>query len=610
MKCPNCGTERNDTEAICNVCGTRLDDLGIGQKDGAVLGSEEAASQVTCSHSDASENSVPPTERTPDISAVADPRPYIPADPPTPAPKKTGKVALAVVAAVAVLGAGAFGVSRMMAKDPKEVVIDAFKNVYGEEQTYPMEEIFGFREMAEASYTTSVEAGMTLVLDGCSEIQVDRYKGLGMTLDEKLDRDNQKFSVDLAAIYNHMDLASMNLYYGDDTLMLALPELVDQVFVADLGDGLADRVKNSPTLGPVMEQQGVDVEGLFAYIRDLMETAQSQQSADPYGIQGAWERYREGCKAQENFKAALTVEKAGKGQYQMGGQEVKCSGYQVHISKDSIISFLRTSSDFFLEDEELKEAYLKNLRTGTKLLEFMGTGETLSAEEMQQEAYDSIREQAENMISQLDQGMGDVDMTVFVDKKGRLAALDGTTTLVQEDGTNVPVNFSATLEGGAYLTQNAQASVKLELPEEPLELKLEKTGLYDGKELDSAYRFLCKDVQVRLIGHYTVEGGAYELRGEVAVEGQDQGSLEVRGVVDQLEKGKSIHLDMDAIRLEVSSVPFDLTMSGDYYIGPMSGAVEAPQGETMDVFAATEDDWQAVMMRAFFSLMGIMGQIQ
>ena len=41
----------------------------------------------------------------------------------------------------------------------------------------------------------------------------------------------------------------------------------------------------------------------------------------------------------------------------------------------------------------------------------------------------------------------------------------------------------------------------------------------------------------------------------------------------------------------------------------MTGSVSELQGETMDVFAATEDQWQEVFMRGFFSLMGIMGQL-
>ena len=38
--------------------------------------------------------------------------------------------------------------------------------------------------------------------------------------------------------------------------MLAVPELSAKVFTVDLGEGLADRIKNSPTVGPLLEQNG------------------------------------------------------------------------------------------------------------------------------------------------------------------------------------------------------------------------------------------------------------------------------------------------------------------------------------------------------------------
>lgn len=656
MKCPNCGTETNDMEKVCSVCSTPLEgDTSAGGEEKnqvpadtpaapgaeaaetapaapgtevaetvpAAPGTEVAEASPEALTPEAAETSseapaLEAAEISPEVTdespaaSAPDTRAYIPADPPAGGKKNGGKIAMAAagIAAVAVIGGGVFCITRMLnAKDPKEVVIDAFKNVYSEEQTYPMKEIFGFEELAESSLTGDVEAGLSLVLDSCSEAQVDAYKGLGMELDEKLDRTNSQFSMDLAAIYNSMDLLTLNMYYGNDTLMVAMPELVDQVFVADLGEGLAERVENSPTLGPLMETEEVDVEGLMDYIRELMEKAQSEQTTDPYGIQGAWTRYQEGCKAQEKFKAALTVEKSDKGRYLLDGQEVQCQGYRVHISKDSMIEFLRESSDFFLQDEELKETYLENLRTGTKLLELTGSS-TSSAEELQKEVYDTLSEQAEMLIDRLDQGMQDVDMQVFVDKKGRLAALEGTTNLVQVDETTVPVTFAVNLKGGTYLTQNAWAQVTMDRPLEPVALELEKTGAYDGSHLDSSYRIVCNDVEIHLEGNYTVEGGDYSLSGNVVYEGRDQGSLKIAGVVDQLEKGKSIHLDMDQIRLEITEVPFELTMSGDYYIGPMTGSVSELQGETMDVFAATEDQWQEVFMRAFFSLMGIMGQLE
>ena len=155
----------------------------------------------------------------------------------------------------------------------------------------------------------------------------------------------------------------------------------------------------------------------------------------------------------------------------MDGAQVNCKGYNVTVSKDSMIEFIRQSSDFFLQDETLKADFMRQLETTVKMSELMGgtmsgTG-NMSAEEMQQQSYEEAKNMVDQMIEYLDKALTDVNMTVYVDKKGRLAAVEGSTNLrlddtdVSEEGYRA-VTFSCQLQGGAYLTQNALASITLE----------------------------------------------------------------------------------------------------------------------------------------------------
>ena len=187
----------------------------------------------------------------------------------------------------------------------------------------------------------------------------------------------------------------------------------------------------------------MDVEGMAVYFTELMDEAEKAQTEgrQPFDVEALINRYKEGCKAQENFKAALTVEKAAKGTYTIDGAQVSCKGYNVTVSKDSMIEFLRQSSDFFLQDETLKADFMRQLETTVKMSELMGgtmsgTG-TMSAEEMQQQSYEEAKKLVDQMIEYLDKALTDVNMTVYVDKKGRLAAVEGSTNLYVEN-TDVP----------------------------------------------------------------------------------------------------------------------------------------------------------------------------
>lgn len=137
---------------------------------------------------------------------------------------------------------------------------------------------------------------------------------------------------------------------------------------------------------------------------------------------------------------------------------MNCKGYNVTVSKDSMIEFIRQSSDFFLQDETLKADFMRQLETTVKMSELMGgtmsgTG-NMSAEEMQQQSYEEAKNMVDQMIEYLDKALTDVNMTVYVDKKGRLAAVEGSTNLrlddtdVSEEGYRA-VTFSCQLQGGA-----------------------------------------------------------------------------------------------------------------------------------------------------------------
>ena len=56
------------------------------------------------------------------------------------------------------------------------------------------------------------------------------------------------------------------------------------------------------------------------------------------------------------------------------------------VSKAALIDFLRTSSDFFLQDDALKNQYLRQLELTVKLNGLMGGSVPATAEELQADA--------------------------------------------------------------------------------------------------------------------------------------------------------------------------------------------------------------------------------
>ena len=346
MKCTKCGAEQEADVKFCTQCGAPMEHEDQTPENNGpepadkepASGAEAVKSEEPASGAEAVKTEEPasgaetvkaeePADEAEAVKAeepaaeaenvkTEEPAPAAVTVPEEPQPnKKFIKILAAVIAFAAVIAVAALAYVKMTTKDPKQVVIDAFENVFPEGQVYPSEELFGLKDFAETVKTADSQGGLTLKMDSCSDATVNAYAGSGLRFEAKDDKTNGRSFFNMGVIYSGMDLANLNAYYGDDTLMLAVPELSAKVFTVDLGEGLAERIKNSPTVGPLLEQNGVDVEGMAVYFTELMDEAEKAQTEgrQPFDVEALINRYKEGCKAQENFKAALTVEKAAKG---------------------------------------------------------------------------------------------------------------------------------------------------------------------------------------------------------------------------------------------------------------------------------------------------------
>lgn len=537
---------------------------------------------------------------------------------------KKMKMAAVGAAAVAVVGGGVFAYTRLAGGDPKETVIQAFENVYTEGQTDPMEELFGLSEFAKAGVSANQNSGLMLKLDSCSEPAVNTYAGSGLRIDAKNDVENNKVSANMGIIYNGMDLVNLDLYYGDDTVMAAVPELSPKVFTLDFGEGLEERLKNSPMLGSALEQSGVDASVMAEYMELLAEQARQTQEGQAafFDLKALMKRYREGCKAEDDFKAALTVEKGEKASFTIDGKEQACRGYEVTVSKEAMINFLRTSSDFFLQDEVLKKDFLKRLELSVKLSQLAGAqmeGQDFpTAQEMQEQTYEEARTEIDGMIAFLDSSLNDVSMTVYVDKEGCLASVKGTTSFNSTGSEAEPVRlqFGCELKGGAYPTQNMSAQAVLENGAASVQIEAVKEGAYDGKELTSGFELsienqgeIAEKWDITLDSSYNSEGGGFDVQAAAAQDGMELLGFSAQGVVDELEKGKNIHLTLDSLDVSAMGDTGNAVLSGEYYIRPLTEEVVPLEGDTMDVLAAGEEEWNSALMEVLFSFISLSGQM-
>ena len=545
MICFKCGAEIPEGSTICPVCHADLT-LEFAQIDPQETGSVSGGGS-------------PASETAPSSGSL-------PSVPEEPKPGKKGMKILIAAGVVAAAGAAAaFAFTQMNAKDPKEAVVDAFQTTFSHEQVSPAEDIFGLSQFSSASVSSDAEAGLTLSLDSSSMEELNALTGGGLRISSRNDVSNKKSDANVGVVYNGMDVVNLDLYYGDHTLMAAIPELSEKVLTMDLGDGLADRIKNSPAMSRLLDENGISADAAAAYLTEVTALAEENAAAggNTPDLPALMDRYREGCKAQENFKAALTVEKTDKSTVTVNGQDKECRGYSVLVSKAALIDFLRTSSDFFLQDEALKNQYLRQLELTVKLNGLMGGSVPATAEELQADAYEEAKAAAAQMIQALDAALPAIQRPVYLDKDGVLTSVLGSTVInggitgSDGDSQTVPTEmaFEAVFEGGAYPLQNLTGQLTIGSGDDAMALYLVKQGVYDDKKLtcDASLDLVsgsddsAPSVSILYSGSYITESGDYHISLEAVENGSQLFKISASGIVSQLEKGMFIYSDMVSI---------------------------------------------------------------
>ncbi len=381
--------------------------------------------------------------------------------------------------------------------------------------------------------------------------------------------------------------------------MAAVPQLSSYAFLLDMSGDFGSKLKNSPMAGAVLQSQGVDGDALADLVNETLDRAYDTENP-AFDLNALLNRYREGCKAKDKFKEALTVEKekGNKKSFPVDGKEQKCQGYSVVISKDAMIDFLEESSDFFLKDEILRDDFLNQLELMARFSQVMGESFTSdSPKKLLDDVYQDVEDRADELIRILDKTLDDVEMVVYLDRKGNLVAFSGETNLGADDDL-IGVEFEVSLKGGSHPLQNLEAMAELSNDGERITVNVEREGTFDKEALTDRISVEMNVVGDRVGGEYVMSygraDGDLKMQLDIMAERLQVASISLEAVVDELEKGKSIHMDLEELRIEDSLNDQHMAFEGEFCLKPLEEEIEEPEGQVFDVLEADLSDWGAV----------------
>lgn len=200
-----------------------------------------------------------------------------------------------------------------------------------------------------------------------------------------------------------------------------------------------------------------------------------------------------------------------------------------------------------------------------------------------------------------------------------MASFDYQTTLTFDDET-IKASGNVDFGGGYSMLANVSGTLTMEDSiNGKVNLKFAKTGDYEtGKSLTSGLTASVTDsdgitYNMKLDGSYQKDNGAFKLGANFGSSDQDLLMFSAKGAIQNIVKGESADVIVDSVKFEVPN-PWDggkneyVELSGSYKLGPLKGTVEAPKGDTFDVLAASEDDWNKVIQEMYGNVFSLVMQ--
>ena len=411
-----------------------------------------------------------------------------------------------------------------------------------------------------------------------------------------------------------MDIANLH-FYGDDTyLMVAMPEFTSKVLTVNYAEDLSEQIANSPLMegtGTVLTEEDREIiDNYISYVTGIY-TGEKK----PFDLEASWQRYKEGSQAMADFKEAMTVTKTDGAQLMYNGKQQSCNGYHVVIPKEALIGFLKTTYQFFMEDQALKQDFLEYIKVVMDMgnmpyPEAVGEG-ALTSEEMLANLWTELNTRLDEVFAKLEQILDSgINMEVYVTKKGQLAAMDAAWSFRNEEDV-LEMSLKAALEGGSYPIQNSSLTFTAVDSVDTAVVQLHKNGEYTDAVLNSGWTLNAE--YSGAVMELTYENAYDRATGDSAVkllvkDGADVNlEIAMTGVVDELEKGKKLHYIVDSLDVIDNGVT-GVSFAGEFCLRELQTEFAAPEGEQMDVLAASLEDWEAlleeVMMNLYSMLMG------
>lgn len=476
-------------------------------------------------------------------------------------------------------------------KSPKEKVTDAFKTLGSAGAMAALSEELGIAGVFDKIEGKSFTAGMEFVLEDSDVEELAMFATGAVSASVATDVEQVLFELGLG--YAASDLLSAQLYIDQKQVAVKVPELLDKVLYLDITGDVESKIKNSILL----KEAGVteaDINAVTESFSINLKAASGEEDELTSFILG----FGDQTKALKNFKDAMQVTETDTKTFEINGKERKCEGFEIVVTKDSMIKLVEAVIDYYYSDEA--KGLYKNYA-----LESAGD-EITSADIDSAFNMVTVEDIKAEVVTGLESSLSDIEAEMYI-YDGEIVSLEAVTKITDPTkslGADFEIGIELECTGGDYsVYDNYELSIKV-LGMSMLTITKETTNS-DG-EYKAEWSLGGMAMSVAAAVNVNKENGDFEVSVTLS-SGDEAINYSMDGAV-QVEKKKAMTVQFDSMKLTVDD-ELMFEVSGEYYI--KSGAeLEVPSGDKIDVFTDKQTEWDAFMediggvILKFYELLG------
>ncbi len=425
-------------------------------------------------------------------------------------------------------------------KTPREALDEAYQKTFIEEN--PVEALLGLTELGtKLNENKAHSTGYSFTIQEISGKDLGSYagylSGLGLSVDSASDLLNRKSSATMDITYGGTTHLTLGGQLQGSELFLTVPQLLDSSLKVDFSTVKED-LNSDSMVGQLLRDNGITLpDDLFANLSQALTASQENTES----LLTAW----------EDLDAAIVVEKLGKKEISLPDTVTAKKVYKVTVPKHAYVAFVNACLDY----SERTSASLTNV--------------FVPGEEATQDSSTDISD-TKLKVQEIADSIGDIVITVAVNKKGYINYMTSTVTAGEDTAT-----FTASFTGEAA-------------PLEVCEIVADATIEQKVYHFDLATEF---DTETKEIDVFA----------KASADTAELFSFDCVGSFDNVEKGQKFTLDFDYLEL-VYGTDFSLSLAGDYYVDTTVCNIPVPAPSERNLLRMSQADFIELLVEVSTNL--------